>query len=59
MAARIARGQRPGLPFFGPNPPLQGDPESLVDAGPLYAGETVARIHDSRPAAEITRALAA
>ena len=34
------------------------DPETLVDAGPLYAGECVARIADLRPAAEIVRALA-
>jgi nitronate monooxygenase len=39
-----------------PLPPLAATddgPAELVDAGPLYAGETVARIADLRPAAEI------
>jgi len=58
LAARMARSQRPGMPFYGPAPPLQGDPDTTVDACPLYAGETVARIHELRPAVEITRDLA-
>jgi len=32
-------------------------PENLLDAGPLYAGETVVRIGDVSPAAELVRAL--
>ncbi len=39
-----------------PRPPLAATddgPAELVDAGPLYAGETVARIHHLRAAAEI------
>jgi hypothetical protein len=28
-------------------------PDTLLDAGALYAGETVARIRDVRPAAQI------
>jgi len=55
---RMAALQRPGLPVFGPTPPLEGDPAHLVDAAPLYAGETVARIHDVGTAAAITRELA-
>jgi len=43
-------------PDEGPLPPLaptDDGPPGLVDDGPLYAGETVARIGDVRPAAEI------
>jgi hypothetical protein len=29
----------------------------MLDAGALYAGETVARLHDVRPAAELVAAL--
>ncbi|HEY7077551.1 MAG TPA: nitronate monooxygenase [Solirubrobacteraceae bacterium] len=54
---RAARAQRPGMPLLGPAAATTGDPESLVDAGPLYAGECVARIETLRPAAEIVRAL--
>ena len=32
--------------------------EGLVEAGALYAGESVARIGDIRPAGELTRELA-
>lgn len=43
-----------------PLPPLAATddgPAGLVDGGPLYAGETVARIRDVSPAAEIVAAL--
>lgn len=43
-----------------PLPPLAATddgPSELVDDGPLYAGETVARIHQLRAAAEIVGAL--
>lgn len=43
-----------------PLPPLAATddgPAELVDEGPLYAGETVARTDDIRPAAEIVAAL--
>jgi nitronate monooxygenase len=57
---RLAAAQRPGLPFFGPAappaPPRPG-PASRVDAGPLYAGESIARIDDVRPAASLVRDL--
>jgi NAD(P)H-dependent flavin oxidoreductase YrpB (nitropropane dioxygenase family) len=50
--------QRPDLPLFGPYAPVKGLPGNLLDAGPLYAGESVARLHDIRPAGAITRELA-
>jgi NAD(P)H-dependent flavin oxidoreductase YrpB (nitropropane dioxygenase family) len=56
--ARALRFQRPSQPFLGPQPPTDDGPVNLLDSGPLYAGETVARIRDVRPAAEIVRALA-
>lgn len=40
-----------------PLPPVDDGPDSLLDDGPLYAGETVRRIADVRPAAELVRAL--
>jgi nitronate monooxygenase len=55
---RALRTQRPSQPFLGPQPPTDDGPANLLDAGPLYAGETVARIGDVAPAAEIVRALA-
>jgi hypothetical protein len=36
---------------------LSGSEDNLLDAGPLYAGESVARIDDVRPAAELVREL--
>ena len=50
--------QRPELPLFGPYAPTAGGPRNLLDAGALYAGETVARLHDVRPAGELVRELA-
>ncbi len=60
MAAqyRLAARQRPGLPLYGPAAAVAGGPASLVDSGPLYAGESVARIDDIRPAAELVGDLA-
>jgi nitronate monooxygenase len=55
---RIVRAQRPGSRLLTPLGPIDDGPATLVDAGPLYAGETVARIDDIRPAAEIVRGLA-
>jgi nitronate monooxygenase len=55
---RAAALQRPGLPFYGPTPPLEGDAAAVADAAPLYAGECVARIRAVEPAAELTRELA-
>lgn len=60
-AAAVRRAtalQRANLPFFGPVSPLEGDSGGVVDAAPLYAGESVARIQQVEPAAELTRRLA-
>lgn len=55
---RLARAQRPSSRLLTPAGPTDDGPPGLLDAGPLYAGETVARIDDVRPAAELLRALA-
>jgi NAD(P)H-dependent flavin oxidoreductase YrpB (nitropropane dioxygenase family) len=54
----LARSQRPGRPLLGPLAASDDGPRNLLDAGPLYAGESVARIHDLRPAAELVAELA-
>ena len=54
---RMARTQRPDGRLLTPAGPTDDGPENLLDAGPLYAGETVARIGEVRPAAELVRAL--
>jgi nitronate monooxygenase len=53
LQARLTRAQRPGSRLLSPQGPTDDGPASLLDAGPLYAGETVARIADVRPAAKI------
>jgi hypothetical protein len=55
---RLARAARVQIPLYGPAAPLAGWPEHLLDTAPLYAGESVARITDILPAAELVRALA-
>jgi nitronate monooxygenase len=55
--ARMARAQSPGSRLLTPLGPTDDGPANLLDAGPLYAGETVARIDAVRPAAELVRAL--
>lgn len=57
LQARMIRAQRPGSRLLTPAPATDDGPETLVDAGALYAGESVARIADVRPAAELVRAL--
>jgi nitronate monooxygenase len=57
LIQRAVRLQRPGMPLLGPAAATVEDPVSLVDAGPLYAGECVARIGALSPAAEILRTL--
>lgn len=54
---RMIRAQRPGSRLLSPAGPTDDGPETLLDAGALYAGETVAHIADVRPAAELVRAL--
>ena len=53
LQARMVRAQRPGSRLLSPAGPTDDGPETLVEAGALYAGETVARIDVVRPAAEV------
>ncbi|TMK75296.1 MAG: nitronate monooxygenase [Actinobacteria bacterium] len=57
VQARLAARQRPGMPLLGPAAATEGRGDNLIEAGPLYAGESVARIDDIRPAAGIVRDL--
>jgi nitronate monooxygenase len=57
LQARLARAQRPTSRLLSPLGPTDDGFPNLVDAGPLYAGSTVARIHDVQPAANLVRAL--
>jgi NAD(P)H-dependent flavin oxidoreductase YrpB (nitropropane dioxygenase family) len=59
MQFRLAASQKPSRPMFGPAAAVAGGPPNLVEAGPLYAGECIARIDDIRPAGELVRELAA
>ncbi len=58
LQRRMILAQRPGSRLLTPAGPTDDGPATLVDAGPLYAGETVARIAAVRPAAELVRTLA-
>jgi nitronate monooxygenase len=58
MQFRLAATQRASRPMFGPAAATVDGPPNLIDAGPLYAGECIARISDIRPAAELVRELA-
>ena len=55
---RLARSARVAIPLYGPAAPLASWPEHRLDTAPLYAGESVARITDIRPAAELVSMLA-
>jgi nitronate monooxygenase len=57
LQRRLVRAQRPGSRLLTPVGATDDGPANLLDAGPLYAGQTVARIADVRPAAEIVAAL--
>lgn len=57
IQGRLARAQRPGSRLLSPLGPIDDGPTNLLDAGPLYAGQTVARIGAVRPAAEIVAEL--
>jgi nitronate monooxygenase len=57
IQGRMARAQRPGSRLLSPLGPTDDGPANLLDAGPLYAGETIARIDEVKPAAELVRAL--
>jgi nitronate monooxygenase len=56
--ARMLRAQRPSSPALAAAPPSDQGPDGLVDSGPLYAGETVSRLDDILPAAQVVRDLA-
>ena len=58
MQLRLAGTQTPSRPIFGPAAATEGGPPTLVDAGPLYAGECVDRIGDIRPEDQLVRELA-
>jgi nitronate monooxygenase len=58
LQLRMVRAQRPGSRLLSPAGPTDDAPETLVDAGALYAGETVARIADIRPAGQLVQDLA-
>jgi nitronate monooxygenase len=61
LAARTPEGLYPRLlsrqsvavPLLSPQAVTAGMPSRLLDVTPLYAGETVARIHDVRPASDL------
>jgi NAD(P)H-dependent flavin oxidoreductase YrpB (nitropropane dioxygenase family) len=53
LQPRLARAQRPDSRLLTPIGPTDDGPDTLVDAGPLYAGQTVARIHSISPAAQL------
>jgi nitronate monooxygenase len=57
IPAKLAARQRPDSRLLGPLMPTVDRPDNLLDAGALYAGETVARISDIRPAGELVVAL--
>jgi NAD(P)H-dependent flavin oxidoreductase YrpB (nitropropane dioxygenase family) len=57
IQVRLARSQRPGSRLLSPQGPTDDGPTNLLDAGPLYAGQTVSRIDKIRPAAEIVASL--
>lgn len=58
LQMRMIRAQRPDSRLLSPAGPTDDAPAGLVDAGALYAGETVARIGDVRAAGDLVRELA-
>jgi NAD(P)H-dependent flavin oxidoreductase YrpB (nitropropane dioxygenase family) len=57
LQQRLVRAQRPGSRLLTPAGPTDDAPATLLDAGPLYAGQTVARIGELRSAAEVVAEL--
>ncbi len=57
LQRRLVQRQRPGGRLLTPQGATDDGPAELLDGGPLYAGETVKRIGDIRPAAEIVAEL--
>jgi nitronate monooxygenase len=58
VAQQAVRFQRSWMPLFMPVAPTAAHPSSLVDAGPLYAGQCISRISDVRPTSNIMAELA-
>jgi NAD(P)H-dependent flavin oxidoreductase YrpB (nitropropane dioxygenase family) len=58
LQRRMVQAQRPGSRLLSPAGPTDDAPETLIDAGALYAGETVARIGEVSSAADLIRELA-
>jgi nitronate monooxygenase len=58
LQLRMMRAQRPASRLLSPAGPTDDGPPNLIEAGALYAGETIARIDTVRPAAELVRELA-
>ena len=52
------RAQRPGIPLFSPLAPTKDARGSMLEASPLYAGESVARVDVLRSAGALVRELA-
>ena len=57
LQLRLARRPRAAPLDLSPAAPTDDLPEATVETHPLYAGRTVARIHDVRPAADLVREL--
>lgn len=57
LQQRLANRPKTGPFDLSPAPPTAGMPAATIETHPLYAGETVARINDIRPAADIVRDL--
>jgi NAD(P)H-dependent flavin oxidoreductase YrpB (nitropropane dioxygenase family) len=57
LQRRLVRAQRPSSRLLTPLGPIDDGPPNLLDAGALYAGQTVGRIADVQPATEIVNAL--
>jgi len=57
MQERMIRAQHPGSRLLTPITATDDRNDNLLDAGALYAGQTVARIRDVRPAGELVAAL--
>lgn len=53
IQTRLVRRQRPDSRLLTPLGPTDDSPTNLLDAGALYAGQTVTRIGEVRPASEI------
>jgi nitronate monooxygenase len=59
LQERLLARQSASVPLLSPQPPTDDGPEGLLETGPLYAGETVLRLRQVRPAAEVVSSFAA